>query len=161
MSITIAARYDGQALIPDRPLDLRIGQWVTVEVDEVSETVSPTERFWQELQLDSELARQIVYSDGLLNVLGTRITVKLILEFAENGLEPAAIHERLPTANLAVIERLAALARCPSEAVRHYLQSQQDDDAAWFNAEHQGPLLEELRARSTSFPECQIGKMMP
>ena len=149
MSITIAARYDGHALVPDRPLDLRVGQWVSVEVDEVCEAVSATERFWQELQLDSELARQIAHIDGLLSLRGTRITVKLILEFAADGLDPAAIHERLPTANLAVITRLAALAQCPSEALRHYLQSQRDDDAR-FSEEHQGPSLEELRARAVS-----------
>lgn len=148
MSITIAARYDGHALVPDRPLDLAVGQRVTLEVEEVSELNDATERFWRELQLDPELGRQIVYSDGLLSVYGTRITVKLILEFAEDGLEPAAIHERLPTANLPTIERLVAMARCPSEALRNYFQSQRNDDAAWFDAASRAPTLEELRVRA-------------
>lgn len=148
MSITIAARYDGQVLVPDRPLSLSVGQRVTLEMEEASEVNDASDQLWQELQFDAELSRQIIYSDGLLSVRGTRITVKLILEFAADGLDPAAIHERLPTANLAVITRLSALAQRPSEALRHYLQSQREDEATWFNAEHQGPSLEELRARA-------------
>lgn len=148
MSITIAARYDGHALVPDRPLDLAVGQRVTLEVEEASEVDDATVRFWQELQLDPELSSQIVRSEGLLSVRGTRITVKLILEFAEDGLEPAAIHERLPTVKLETIERLLAMARCPSEALRDYLRSQREDDAAWFNSASRGPSLEELRARA-------------
>ena len=150
MSITIAARYDGQVLVPDRPLSLAVGQLVTLELEEASEVNTATDRLWKEFQLDTELSRQITCSDGLLTVRGTRITVKLILEFAEAGLEPTAIHERLPTTNLAVITRLAALAKCPSEALRHYLQSQREDDAVWFSPEHQGPSLEELRTRAAS-----------
>lgn len=150
MSITIAARYDGHALVPDRPLDLQVGQRVKVEVEEASEGDDATERLWREFQLNPELSHQIVYSGGLLSVRGTRITVKLILELAEDGLEPAAIHERLPTANLPTIERLVALAQQPSNALRDYLDAQREADAACFDAGHRAPTLEQLRARGTS-----------
>lgn len=148
MSITVAARFDGHVLVPETPLDLHVGQRVTVEVEEVSALDDATERLWQELRLDPVLSGQIVYSGGLLSVRGTRITVKLILEFAGDGLEPAMIHERLPTVNLETIERLLAMARCPSEALRDYLRSQREDDAAWFNSASRGPSLEELRVRA-------------
>lgn len=148
MSITVAARYDGHSLVPERPLDLRVGQRVTVEVEEASENDDATERLWRELQLDPELRHQIEYSGGLLNVRDSRITVRLILELAGAGWEPVAIHERLPTANLPTIERLVAMTGCPSEALRNYLQSQRDDDAVCFDEAHRGPALEELRART-------------
>ncbi len=149
MSITVAARYDGHSLVPETPLDLRVGQRVTVEVEVVSENDDATGRLWRELQLDPELRHQIVYSGGLLNVRDSRITVRLILELAGAGLQPVAIHERLPTANLPTIERLVALTGCPSEALRNYLQSQRADDAVWFDEAHRGPALEELRARAS------------
>ena len=150
MSITIAARYDGHVLVPDRPLDLPTGQRVTVEVAEASEGDDATERLWSEIQLDPELSRQIDYSGRLLSVRGTRITVKLILQLADEGLESAEIHERLPTANLPAIERLVAMARGPSESIRHYLDAQCKSDAACFDAAHCGPTLEQLRARATA-----------
>lgn len=150
MSITVTARYDGHSLVPERPLDLRVGQRVTVEVEEASECDDATEQLWREIQLDPALKHQIIYSGGLLNVRDSRITVKLILELAEVGLEPAAIHERLPTADRSTIERLVTLARCPSEALRNYLQSQCASDAEWFDDVHRGPTLEELRTKTAS-----------
>ena len=147
MSITIAAHYDGHALVPDRPLNLSAGQRVTVEVEEVSMVDDSPDRLWNELKLDTELSRQIVYSGGLLSVRGTRITVKLIQQLADDGLSAAEIHDRLPTANLATIERLLEFSQCTPKVVRDYLDAQQADDSNAFDAEHRGPTLEHLRAR--------------
>lgn len=57
MSITIAARFDGEVLIPDSPLDLQIGQRVVVKVTPLSDADDATaipRRSFPETQPDLE-----------------------------------------------------------------------------------------------------------
>ena len=140
MSESISAEFDGNVIIPDRPLQYPVGQRLHI----IIEPIRAGDPSWLLPKLPPELELR---PDGAIVVSGSRISLYIVLEAQYLGLGIDEIHERFPSLSRDALGNILCFCQSHQEPLLRLYQQQQSIAEIHSDEDHQGPSLNELRER--------------